>query len=406
MGLLRLHAFWTKHRNTILRVSIVLLALYACAKLGDEFYRLTLRPDRPGAIDLKLRYREVHEWFAGNPVYGRIPQAVYPPATYAILWPFLGWMSLGAARWFWAATSAGALAWLAVLLVRESGAQDRPERWFVALMPLSLIGTGVCLGNGQLTIHLLPALLTGLVLMCRPGGSWGRDAAAAGLMAIALAKPSIAAPFFWIALFAPGRLRPAALTLLFYGLLTVGAAHFQKPGLFELMGQWLKFAPMEVAEQGYADLYKWMTLLGLKAYALHVSLAVLAAAGIWVYQHRRADLWLQLSVVAMVARLWTYHRQYDNMLLLPPMLVLFRVAREDAEVERRTAAGLLLALLLVALMLPARMLEWWPQPWPFLFSLVHTALFLAALVFLLREGQRRTMHSFHSTFQSFNSSLQ
>jgi len=389
MGLLRLHAFWTKHRNTILRVSIVLLALYACAKLGDEFYRLTLRPDRPGAIDLKLRYREVHEWFAGNPVYGRIPQAVYPPATYAILWPFLGWMSLGAARWFWAATSAGALAWLAVLLVRESGAQDRPERWFVALMPLSLIGTGVCLGNGQLTIHLLLALLTGLVLMCRPGGSWGRDAAAAGLMVIASAKPSIAAPFFWIALFAPGRLRPAALTLVFYGLLTVGAAHFQKPGLFELMGQWLKFAPMEVAEQGYADLHKWMTLLGLKAYALHVSLAVLAAAGIWVYQHRRADLWLQLAVVAMVARLWTYHRQYDNMLLLPPMLVFFRVAREDAEVERRTAAGLLLALLLVALMFPARMLEWWPQPWPFLFSLVHTALFLAALVFLLREGQRR-----------------
>ena len=389
MGLLRLHAFWTKHRNTILRVSIVLLALYACAKLGDEFYRLTLRPDRPGAIDLKLRYREVHEWFAGNPVYGRIPQAVYPPATYAILWPFLGWMSLGAARWFWAATSAGALAWLAVLLVRESGAQDRPERWFVALMPLSLIGTGVCLGNGQLTIHLLLALLTGLVLMCRPGGSWGRDAAAAGLMVIALAKPSIAAPFFWIALFAPGRLRPAALTLVFYGLLTVGSAHFQKPGLFELMGQWLKFAPMEVAEQGYADLHKWMTLLGLKAYALHVSLAVLTAAGIWVYQHRRADLWLQLAVVAMVARLWTYHRQYDNMLLLPPMLVFFRVAREDAEVERRTAAGLLLALLLVALMFPARMLEWWPQPWPFLFSLVHTALFLAALVFLLREGQRR-----------------
>ena len=406
MGLLRLHAFWTKHRNTILRVSIVLLALYACAKLGDEFYRLTLRPDRPGAIDLKLRYREVHEWFAGNPVYGRIPQAVYPPATYAILWPFLGWMSLGAARWFWAATSAGALAWLAVLLVRESGAQDRLERWFVALMPLSLIGTGVCLGNGQLTIHLLPALLTGLVLMCRPGGSWGRDAAAAGLMAIALAKPSIAAPFFWIALFAPGRLRPAALTLVFYGLLTVGAAHFQKPGLFELIGQWLKFAPMEVAEQGYADLHKWMTRVGLQAYALHASLAVLAAAGIWTYRNRRADLWLLLAVVAMVARLWTYHRQYDNMLLLPPMLVLFRGAREDAEVERRTAAGLLLALLLVALMLPARMLEWWPQPWPFLFSLVHTVLFLAALAFLLQEGRRRVGYSFHRTFQSFNPPLQ
>jgi len=388
MGLLRLHAFWTKHRNTILRVSIVLLTLYACAKLGDEFYRLTVRHDWLGAIDLKLRYREVHEWFAGNRVYGRIPPAVYPPATYVILWPFLGWMSLGAARWLWAATSAGALAWLAALLVRESGAQDRLERRFVALMPLSMIGTGVCLGNGQLIIHLLPILLTGLVVMCRPGGSWGRDAGAAALMAIALAKPSIAAPFFWIALFAPGRLRPAALTLSFYGVLTLVAAHFQKRGLFELIGQWLKFAPSHVAEEGYADMHKWMTLLGLKAYTLHASLLMLAAAGIWTYRNRRADLWLQLAIIAIVARLWIYHRQYDNMLLLPPMLVLFRVAREDAEVERRTAAGLLLAMLVVALMFPARMVEWWPQPWPLIFSVVHAALFLAALVFLLQEARR------------------
>jgi hypothetical protein len=94
----------------------------------------------------------------------------------------------------------------------------------------------------------------------------------------------------------------------------------------------------------------------------------------------------------MVARLWTYHRYYDNMLLLPPMLLLFRMAREDAEVERRTAAGLLLAMLLVALMFPARMWEWWPQPWPFLFSAVHTALFLATLVVLLQEGRRRMRH--------------
>ena len=383
------YALWTEHRSAILRVSVVLLALYACAKLGDESYRLTLRSDHPSAVDLKLRYKEVHEWFAGNPVYGRIPAAVYPPATYAILWPFLGWMNLGAARWLWAVTSAGALAWLAALLVRKSGARGRLERWFVALLPLSLNGTGVCLGNGQSIIHLLPAVLTALLLICRSGGGWGRDAAAAGLLAIGLAKPSIAAPFFWIALFAPGRLRPAMLTLLFYGLLTVSAAHFQKPGLVELIGQWLRFAPGEVAEYGYADLHKWMTGLGLRAYTLHASLAVLAATGIWTYRNRRADLWLQLAVVAMIARLWTYHGHYDNMLLLPPMLVLLRLARDDAEVGGRTAAGLLLAMLLVALMLPARMLEWWPQPWPLLFSVVHTVLFLATLVFFLQERHRR-----------------
>ncbi len=217
-----------------------------------------------------------------------------------------------------------ALAWLAILLLRASEAQDRLDRWFVVLMPLSLNATGVCLGNGQLIIHLLPVILAGLLLVSDPRGGWGRDAAAAGLMTIGLAKPSIAAPFFWIVLFAPRRLRPAVLTVVFYGLLTVGAAHFQKAGLLELIKQWLDYAPGHVAEEGYADLHKWLTVLGLKSYALPASLIVLVAIGIWTYRYRKADLWLQLAVVALVARLWTYHRQYDNLLLLPAMLILFR----------------------------------------------------------------------------------
>lgn len=384
MGLLRLHVLWMKHRTAILRVVIVLLALYGAAKLGDESYRLTLRLDVKGAIDLRLRYVEVHEWFAGNPVYGRFIAAVYPPATYAILWPLLGWMSFGAARWFWALTSAGALAWLATLLLRHSGAQGRLERWFVVLMPLSLNSTGVCLGNGQLIIHLLPVILAGLILVCDPRGGWARDAAAAGLMTVGLAKPSIAAPFFWVMLFAPRRLRPAVLTVLLYGLLTVGAAHFQKAGLFELIRQWLSHAPGHVADQGYADLHKWLTVLGLKSYALPASLIVLIGIGIWTYRYRQADLWLQLAVVALVARLWTFHHQYDNMLLLPAMLVLFRLTHGADGVERKTVAGLLLAALFAALLLPARLLEAWREPWPFLFSAVHTILFLTTLVYLLR----------------------
>ncbi len=69
------------------------------------------------------------------------------------------------------------------------------------------------------------------------------------------------------------------------------------------------------------------------------------------------------------------------------MLVLFRLTHGDAGVERKTVAGLLLAALLVALMLPARLLEAWPEPWPFLFSAVHAVLFLTTLVYLLRLVQ-------------------
>ena len=129
------------------------------------------------------------------------------------------------------------LAWLAIRLLGASRAHGRLDQWFVVLMPLSLNATGVCLSNGQLIIHLLPAMLAGLILACDPRGTRGRDAVAAGLITLAIAKPSLAAPFWWIALFAPGRLRPATLVVLFYGFLTVGAAHFQQAGLIDLLRQ-------------------------------------------------------------------------------------------------------------------------------------------------------------------------
>ena len=58
-----------------------------------------------GAIDLKFRCLEVQAWLAGSPVYDEIDHGVYPPATYALLWPFLGWGDFPVTRWFWAFTS-------------------------------------------------------------------------------------------------------------------------------------------------------------------------------------------------------------------------------------------------------------------------------------------------------------
>ena len=61
------------------------------------------------------------------------------------------------------------------LVLRESKAITPLERVFVALMPLSMYATGATIGNGQLIIHLLPALLFGLLLLySRPSG-WRTD---------------------------------------------------------------------------------------------------------------------------------------------------------------------------------------------------------------------------------------
>ena len=50
------------------------------------------------------------------------------------------------------------------------------------------------------------------------------------------------------------------------------------------------------------------------------------ALGVWLYRHRRVDLWLQLGVIAVVARLWAYHRLYDDVLVVLALVALFRIA--------------------------------------------------------------------------------
>jgi hypothetical protein len=201
--------WWHEFRDWILRVAVGFLALYACLKLGDEFRRLLWETGKSGAVDLKLFLTEVQTWFAGAPVYGAVKSAVYPPASYVMMWPLLGWLSETPARWLWAVTTVLVLIWAVRLLVRESGADTPVERALVALLLLSMNATGVAVGNGQLILHLLPMLVAAALLFRRGPVSWTTDAFASGLMLVSLVKPPIAAPFFWLAVFLPGRLRPA-----------------------------------------------------------------------------------------------------------------------------------------------------------------------------------------------------
>src|SRR3972149_8017456 len=157
-----------------------------------------------------------------------------------MLWPLLGWIEgLTLARWFWAASTLGALVWLVYLVVKESGANTPLKQVFVALIPLSMNATGCTIGNVQLTVYIIPALLAGLLLLQKGKQNWSKDILASAFMLSALVKPSITVPFFWIVLFVSGRLRPAFLITLGYIGLTLFAVSFQEPGLLSLLRGWL-----------------------------------------------------------------------------------------------------------------------------------------------------------------------
>ena len=91
-------------KQSLLRAAIPVMAIAAIVWLAYQFWRLLLGDapiwptSPPGAIDLKLMHRLVDDWFAGRRIYGELGSAVYPPATYVLLWPLVGWLDVGPAR--------------------------------------------------------------------------------------------------------------------------------------------------------------------------------------------------------------------------------------------------------------------------------------------------------------------
>jgi len=378
---------------TLLRFAVPLMAVVALVWLGYQFWRLVwgsvpISSSSPvGAVDLILRYDEVHRWFSGRPVYSELVTAVYPPASFVLLWPFLGWLAISPARWLWAIISVASLIWLIYLLIQESGAETPLERAFVALLPLAIYPTGAAIGNGQLIVLLLPLLVAALVLLRRQRGGWREDLLVAALMLITLVKPSQTVPFFWIVLFVPRSWRPVALVSLGYLVLTFFALSFQDASPITLLREWLGRVSGLAMNGGYADLHSLLRTLGLENWSLPASLLMLAVLGVWIYRHRQNDIWLLLGVTALVARSWTYHRWYDDLLILLPMIALFRVAKLAPVDWDRLVAGALFALTLLVMLAPGG-LYLLPPPWNMLYVGGQIIVWIIGLIFLLNLTRR------------------
>ncbi|MEQ1896691.1 MAG: glycosyltransferase 87 family protein [Vicinamibacterales bacterium] len=380
-------ARWVPRRHRLLWFAVAILAAYAAAKLGSEFYRLVWDTGRTGAMDLKLRHEEVHLWFAGGPVYSTLPLAVYPPASYVMLWPLVGWTAFGASRWLWALASLAALVALSPMFVRLSGATHTNERLLVALLPLSLNAAGVGVGSGQFSVIVIPLAVGAVMLTARPSRGWIVDTCAAALVIASLVKPTMSVPFLWLMLFANNGWRPLSIAGAGYVGLTLLGASFQADGLVTLLSGWLVNA-VAASQFGYGDVQSWLGELGLTRWSLAASLTVLGGLGPWLFRHRCADLCVRLGVVALIARFWAYHRMQDDVLIALPMVALYRLARSPLasanDDSRRAWAGILLVVTIVVMMTPARF-GLRVSPLMPLFNITHTVVWLGLLAFLIRS---------------------
>jgi hypothetical protein len=390
--MIKLQEWWAKYHNTILRLSIILMVIAAISWLGYQFWRLIFFNGRMGAIDLKQRYEEIRLWAEHKNVY-EDTAATYPPASYVLLWPLIGWMKLQPARWLWALTSMGSLYWLIVIFLRESDAFSSSERRFIALLPLATYGAGATVGNGQLIVHLMPALLSGLLLL-REDCSWKNDLAAACLLLFAFVKPNVAIPFFWIVLFVPGRVRPAGLLIAGYLILTIFAAFINQTGAVPLIQSWIDIgmntASWASVKFDKASIHGLMFALGHPELNPIASLLLLCGLGVWVFCNRRKNMWLLIGVTALVARFWTYHGWYDDVLILLPMVTLFRITRYGVEnSDQSITAGVLFGLTLLSIMAPGgRYL--FPNPWNLVYIFGQISVWLTVLSFLIIHARSNT----------------
>lgn len=327
----RMALLWAKYRRPFLIGSTLLLLLASIYTLGAGYWRLLFDPSRLGAVDLGQRFREVATWFSGGLVYDSWV-ASYPPATYLMLWPFLGWLNFTAARWLWAMTALpllGALSWQVVRLCQP---RDKLETAFLVSMTLSLLALRVDLANGQLSLHITPAIIAALLLLKRSQPSWRIDLAIAILMTWALVKPSYTAPFMWVVLFAARRWRPALLTALVYGLTTVVAAAFQPLPFPQLIAEWLQNVSYIFAlDIGYANVHYWLNIVGVSQWGSLVSIGVFILFGVWVWRLANPEaFWPLVGLAGIVARIWTYHNVYDDLLILPALIALWQLARQKS----------------------------------------------------------------------------
>jgi len=363
----------------------------AFAWLGYEFWRLYREPEKlfgrailSGGIDLKLMQKLVQNWFAGIPIYSVSRYAVYPPASYVIAWPLVGWLDYGESRLLWTAVTLLSLAFLIRLCIRESGASTPLEMAFAGLMPLAAYPAGAIIGNGQLTIVVISTLTLSLLVLTRGEAGWKTELIASCLFLAALVKPHVSAPFFWIAFFIPGRMRPALLIASGYCAMTFLAAAWQDAGLLSLLTGWLSRGTDVTAKAGYANLQLTFASHGFKNFGPFASLFILSVLGVIIHSCRRVDIWLLIGITAITARFWSYHQWYDDLLILLPMIALFRVAKSASQPELPTLlAGTLLGICMFMMLAPGGHFLL-PPPSAIVYMSVLSSVWLIILVFLVR----------------------
>lgn len=320
---------------------MALLTLLSVHHLSKGFYYLAVQEPATGVADLRHVLQvhayfvdginplsqyfqnrssaepELRQWAAGaDPTerHGPVPQSGWPPWGYVLQLPFYPPVGERLARVHLAALDAlalGGTAWFAWSMLEGR----RALKLLAVLSFLAIGATNAALTQGQNSLLINCGLALGTAYLLRTG-PW--NAGVAGLwLIVSMVKPSTAMPFL---LMAACRRRWAAIAVCVVG--TAAAAWFvawyTNASLVYQMQQFTKATEAALAE-GANVLLRGLVALNLVSPALvrnWLAASVFAATALVLWRrHPVMHILSVLGVLAVSARVWTYHRAYDDVML-------------------------------------------------------------------------------------------
>lgn len=340
----------------VTRCGTVFLALLTLLYASKGLELLTLRPEPPSDFYQRwveeqyvLAGRDPYDaYFASNfssihpapwaprltaplPELGAPKMASYPPWAFFSGAVVYGLPSLTSERCYFAVLNVAALALLFCLGYRTG----RPFGWWEGVA-LGFAGTAISaisttMGVGQYGLLILAPLVLSLTALRR-----GRETAAGFWHGVAAAKPTLSGPFGLIFLF-PLRWRALWALALYFAV--ANAAVWLRTGVnpLEMVSQMLKSGETFLASSyGPLNVLIWFGMPAAWA-GLIVAASGVAVTSLMLLLFPQAPLLTRFAIAAVMARLWSYHLLYDNLILAFLLLAVGELALRHPSPLHRAA---------------------------------------------------------------------
>ncbi len=341
--------------RTVCQWSVIgCLAMLAVAFQLKGFYHLTVGTEQGDAIDLRLRWCEEHYFMQGRNPFDvwlthspraqlkgspnvvtsrstvidpalRVCDPAHPPWGFVsgLIFFFPSWPAV---RWYFACVNLVAMVVIGAWAWQKGRAYDlwTGLLWGVAVMAVG--GTATALEVGQYSI-----LVTGCLVATLWCVQHGREGIGGFLLGIAMAKPTIAGPFL-LALVIHKRLRMLAVTMLYVAIASSITWLVTKTHPGEMLQQLLAVGTV-ISQDGSLGPITFLLAMDIPRTAatlLGMASILLAAMLVLLLSQRRTMLY-SFAVASVAGRLWTYHKTYDDVMLIFLLVALGEVVHRSRD---------------------------------------------------------------------------